>query len=198
VYIETLKPVNTIKREIGEPTKITIINANDTAALIKRDFKYIFFYLEQGVNDITIDLDKSTIYSESSKLNNEYNEFWQLKRKYDTIFDRISDNGNKNYPLRTNNNKIDSVSHAYHREKYNKCLSFPKSFITLQFVLSLTDGYLQGGISRKEVVSLFNILDSSLFKYPTYIETKKIIDKNFINQDLELKKPITKPLWNPN
>lgn len=198
VYIDSLKSMNIINIEIEEPTKIITINANDTVALLKKDFKYINLYIENGVNEITIDLDKSAFYSNTSKLINEYNEFMQLKNKFDTITKHILDTEYKSTQLRTNNNKLDSISHIYHREYYNKCLALPKSFITLKFVQFLTDGYLQAGIARKEVVTLFNLLDNSLFNYPTYKKTKKIIEDNFINKNIELKDTISKPLWNPN
>ncbi|MBK8353106.1 MAG: hypothetical protein IPL21_16020 [Saprospirales bacterium] len=95
-------------------------------------------------------------------------------------------------------NNFDSISHLYHCELYNKHLHYPKSFKTLEFVNFLTDAYSQVGISKQEVINLFNSLDSSLFNYPTYIETKKIIEENFINTNSAIPTDkINKPLWNP-
>ena len=198
IYIDTLKAMNTIDIAIDEPTRISVINANDTMALLRGDYKYISTYIENGVNYITLDLDKSTFYSNTSMLVNDYNKFWQLKKRFDALLYTESDYEDNNTQLKTNNNKFDSISHLYHREYYNRCLTLPKSFITLKFVLFLTDGYLHTGITRKEVVSLFNLLDKSLFKYPTYIKTKKIIEDNFLNNTIELDDTIAKPLWNPN
>lgn len=201
IYIDTLKKVNIINKEIAEPLRVSIMNTNDTIALMNRNLNYIFFYLDIGTHEITIDVDKSTITSKTSKLNTDYNEFWQLKKKEDTLMETaaiIDSIENSRFEFRTNNNRFDSISHLYQRAYYNKCMQLPKSFISLSFVKFLSGAYFQAGISKQEVVYLFNSLDSCLFKYPTYIETKKIMKENFINnRDAIPTNTINKPLWNP-
>lgn len=201
VVIDSLKSINLIKKNIAEPIRVSIMNTNDTIALMNRNLNYINFYLDIGVHDITVNVDKSTFTSKSSKLTRESNAFWQLKKKYDTIMDSISKldyDDKEKLGFATNNNRFDSVSRLYHRAYYNKCLLLPKSFISLNFVRYLTLAYLQCGISKQEVVKLFNGLDVNLYKYPTYIETKKIIEENFIKENEGIPtNTISKPLWNP-
>lgn len=197
VFIDTIQSVNVIKQHISEPLRVCIMNYNDTIAMMNHSIDYINFYLDIGIHDIVMDLDKSAFTSKSSVLTRENNEFWQLKKKNDSLISLLTQNEKANDGLNSHDNMFDSVSHLYHRAYYNKCMSLPKSFMSLKFVQFLTDSYLQGGISKQEVIALFNCLDSSLFNYPSYIETKKIIEANFLN--IKINQPtdkINKPLFN--
>ena len=52
-------------------------------------------------------------------------------------------------------------------------------------------------VCNQEVYKLFNNLDTNLFKYPIYQETKKMIEENLMNSNnYSPKDVINDPLWN--
>ncbi|MBK8353107.1 MAG: hypothetical protein IPL21_16025 [Saprospirales bacterium] len=61
-----LKKVNTIKYDIDEPIRVRVWNTNDTLALKSRNINSILFYLDIGIHDVTINIDKSIINSNTS------------------------------------------------------------------------------------------------------------------------------------
>ena len=192
ILINHLKSINKIVENINEPTKILLIDTKTS--------NYIFFYLDIGIHDITIDIDKSIISSKTSKLNADYNDIWQIKKKYDLITKAVSKQDSieiSKIGFRANNNRIDSVYRLYLRALYEKSMQQSKSFASLMFVNFLVGEYSQVGISNQEVFKLFNNLDTNLFKYPIYQETKKMIEENLMNSNnYSPKDVINDPLWN--
>lgn len=195
VLIDTLRDVNEIEFSINEPKKATLFNFNDSSAVRERQIRYLSFYLVPGENDIVIDLDKMSFTSESSELLRENNEFLQLKNRYDIIMDSITMLQQENDGLR-NNNEFDSIARLYHRAYYNKCKLLPKSFLTLEFVYFLISNYKQVGITKNELIELFNKLDGSLDKFPMYSKVKKIMEEDFLESNPILP-DVNKPLWTP-
>jgi len=171
ILIDSLKPINLLTKKINEPIRVVIIN------LATRN--YVFFYLDIGKHDITVDVDKLIIASTSSELNRQENELLQIKKYYDSI------------------PESDRIKTKFHNAFLQKCLKISNSFAALRFTNVISQEYLQVGITKDEVLKLFNNLDKSLYKYPTYKETKKYINEYIIKYNTPID-TVLQPIWNAN
>lgn len=197
IISDTLQTEFTIYQNLEEPIKFTIINLNDTISLRENKISSISFYMDTGINDMILDLDNLTFSSISSQLIRDNIEFYQIKKKYDTLIEQVKTNSDLTNQHVTENLQFDSISHLFHRAYYNKCISLPNSFICLSFLNFLLDSYSQVGIKKYEVIELFNCLGENLKKYPLYLVTKKNIEANFLNKNIGVEEKINTPLWKP-
>ncbi|MBK8353109.1 MAG: hypothetical protein IPL21_16035 [Saprospirales bacterium] len=177
--IEQVKRCNIITKKIKEPIQYGLI--------CKSERKYIFFYIEKGKHKINIDLDNNIIYSKTSKLNQEFAEIWEIKKHYDILFEKAA--MNQKQDIFTGSSPImDSLEYAYEKDYYNWCVKHPKSFISLEYCLSLAGDWQATKFNNNEINILFNLLDLKLKEYPTYAKCKYFMDdyvnsKTIINKD---------------
>jgi len=199
VSIKNLKESNLIKKNVTEPLRVCITNSNDTIAINNHSVKTYFLYLDIGKHIILIDLDKQEIYSKTSKTNTEYNELWKIKRTFDTL----QYYANKRDSLKLsqigfiNQYDADSISKLYHNTYLQKCLTMPNSFLSLRFLSFISKNYNQIGISKEDVLRLYNSIGKSIQKYPTYSEVKKYINEHILNIGNTPNNLINSPLWTP-
>lgn len=135
----------------------------------------IHFFIEKGTHAIYLDVDNLSISSPTSKLNNEMGEVFKFKKKYDTLFD----NARKN---KVSEKTFDSILYKYYVEYNNWSIKHPKSFAALDFSYFNAKHWFETYLSKSEINALYNKLDVSLKKYPTYKECKFFMD-NYVNTE---------------
>lgn len=182
LFISKLKNVNVIQKKLKEPIKVTLI---DSSYIEGKQPEYVKFYLDTGKHVITVDLDKLIILSTTSKLNKEFTEVWKIKTHYDTLMDN------------SNRQTFDSLYKAYPKALYNYHSKNPNSFLTLDFVDFISNYFITIGITKKEVLKLYDSLGKNLHQYPTYNKVKQQIEQNIRNYEAPYSyDSLPKPLFN--
>lgn len=166
VLLKKLKNTNTIQKNLKEPLEVTLIN---TKYIEGKQPEYFKFYLDTGKQVITIDIDKLIILSTTSKVNKEFIEVWKIKTHYDTLMDS------------SNRQTFDSIYKAYHKALYIYHSKNPNSFLALGFVDFISNYFITTGITKEEVLKLYDSLGKNLHKYPTYSKVKQQIEQNIRN-----------------
>lgn len=164
LLIKKLKIVNTIKQTIKEPIRVTLFN---TKHIQGKQPEYVLFYLEMGKHEITVDIDKLVFASKTSTINQSYEYILKIKSYYDTLISN------------SNHHTYDSLNNAYHKSLYNYHIKQPNSFITLDFLDFISNNFTTVGITKEEVLKMYESLGKHLQQYPTYERVKKQIE-NFV------------------
>jgi hypothetical protein len=182
LLIKKLKSTNTIQRNLKEPLEVTLINS---AYIEGKQPEYVKFYLDTGKHVTTVDLDKLIILSTTSKLNKEFIEVWKIKTHYDTLIDN------------SNQQTFDSLNRAYHKALYNYHSKNPNSFLTLGFVDFISNYFITTGLTKEEVLKMYDSLGKNLHQYPTYNKVKQQIEQNIRNYKAPYSyDSLPKPLFN--
>jgi hypothetical protein len=178
LYLDTLaEKTDSFSVYVPEPTGITMIVENDTSRRLE-------FYIYEGRLEIEIDAINTQL---SRFVNSPFNqEYVMLRRKMDSIqsmvytpeaIERIRHSGVFS-PIRDSIRKIfDNHMDELDNQLYHEGFSHTGSFHTLLFI----NFWLQKALlkdedtpfSKKQLKLLFDKLDTSLQKYPTY---KKCIE----------------------
>lgn len=190
-----IKRINQLNIFLNEPLRILIKNSKNN--------NYLFFYIEEGNHIIDINLDNKIVSSKTSIIVQENNEVLTIKKYYDSLSFpiEITMRNTTNTGIEDSNRIVfDNIRKLYHKAYYNWCVKHPKSFISLRFLMFLSNDifvHSSVGITKEEINFLFNSLDASLYKYPSYQECLKNMDEIINNPKYKLAEP-PKPLWNPN
>lgn len=166
LLIKKLKSTNTIQLNLKEPMRVSALN---TIFIAGKQPEYVMFYLDTGKHEIIVDIDKLTFSSNTSSINIVSNEVWKIKTHYDTLMDN------------SNRQTYDSLYKAYHKALYNYHSKNLNSFLALGFVDFISNYFITTGITKEEVLKLYDSLGKNLHKYPTYSKVKQQIEQNIRN-----------------
>jgi hypothetical protein len=168
LLIKKLKSTNTIQLNLKEPMRVSALNTNFIAG---RQPEYVMFYLDIGKHEVIVDIDKLTFSSNTSNTNKAALDIWKIKTHYDTLMDN------------SNRQTFDSLYKAYHKALYNYHSKHPNSFIALSFVDFICGYFITTGLTKEEVLKLYDSLGKNLHQYPTYNRVKQQVEQNIRNYE---------------
>lgn len=168
-----IKKDDTFSVEILEPTSIVVATSHSDHNKVKS------FWINDGNIDITIDSTGNIVFK-NSPLNDEY---LLIKHFSDSMIqflqplwiEKYSNKSWSDYQHDSLTKAIDSINLITANHSYNIHLKNPKSFLALDF---LRFYIAQEKLDQEKLKKLFNSLDTSLQKYPTYKNCIEVLALN--------------------